>query len=72
MPDILDFETLKSSPTFAIKTYKDSLYRGEIHDSKRHGKGVITYNNTRVFEGEWANDKRNGIGYERFSNGNTY
>lgn len=71
-PDLLDWETLKLAEHFAIKSYKDSLYRGEIVDSMRQGKGVITYNSSRLYEGEWAADKRNGNGYERFSNGNVY
>ena len=70
--DLLDWDELKLSPTFAVKSYKDSVYRGEIVDSKRNGKGIITYASQRVYEGEWANDKRHGFGYERFSNGNVY
>lgn len=38
----------------------------------REGVGVITYNSSRVYEGNWAHDKRSGIGFERFSNGNIY
>lgn len=72
MPDIFDFEKVKNSPNFAVKNYKDSMYRGEIINSKRHGLGVITYSNNRVYEGEWMNDKRSGNGYEKFSNGNIY
>ena len=71
-PDLLNFDFIKEQPSFAVKNYKDSVYRGEIKDSKRHGKGVITYTNTRLYEGDWFNDKRNGKGFERFSNGNTY
>ena len=40
--------------------------------AKRHGKGIITYNSQRIYEGEWKNDKRDGMGYERFTNGNQY
>ena len=52
-PDIINWMELKSSTQFAIKSYKDSVYRGEIVDSMRSGKGVITYNSSRVYEGEW-------------------
>jgi len=52
-PDIINWEELKDSQCFAIKSYKDSVYRGEIVDSMRSGKGVITYNSSRVYEGEW-------------------
>ena len=33
---------------------------------------MITYNSGRVYEGSWTEDKREGLGYERFQNGNTY
>lgn len=36
-PDLLDWDELKMSPNFAVKSYKDSVYRGEIVDSKRNG-----------------------------------
>ena len=52
-PDIINWAELKSSERFAIKSYKDSVYRGEIVESMRSGKGVITYNSSRVYEGEW-------------------
>lgn len=71
-PNLIAWEELKELETFAVKSYKDSVYRGELKDSKRDGKGVITYNSSRVYEGEWQADKRHGIGYERFSNGNVY
>ena len=72
MDEILNWQELKRSKMFAIKTFKDSVYRGEIENSMRHGLGVITYSSSRVYEGHWVNDKREGLGYERFSNGNTY
>jgi hypothetical protein len=45
------FEELLQSEHFAIKHYKDSIYRGEVVERKREGKGVILYNNGRVYEG---------------------
>lgn len=68
--DLFDFEALKKSDKFAIKRYKESLYRGEIDDGTRHGKGICVYEIGRVYEGDWLGDKRHGKGYERFSNGN--
>ena len=32
----------------------------------------MVYQNGRVYEGEWVDDRRHGRGYERFSNGNIY
>ena len=70
--DLFSFEELKSRTNFAIKRYKESLYRGEIETGHRHGTGICVYEIGRVYEGEWSNDKRHGKGYERFSNGNQY
>jgi hypothetical protein len=67
-------ELLENSEFFGVKKFKDAIYRGEIDMSttKRHGKGVIVYNNGRIYEGEWVDDKREGRGYEKFANGNVY
>ena len=50
-PDLISWDELTASNAFAVKSYKDSVYRGEIVDSMRHGKGIITYNSTRLYEG---------------------
>jgi hypothetical protein len=34
--------------------------------------GICVYENSRLYEGFWKNDKRQGRGYEIFSNGSTY
>lgn len=66
------YDELLGSDKFAVKQYRDSLYRGELIDRVREGKGVIVYNSGRVYEGEWSEDKRHGKGFEKFTNGNTY
>lgn len=70
LTDLFDFEELKQAANFAVKRYKDSLYRGEIVEKKRMGQGICCYENKRVYEGSWLFDKRHGKGYEKFSNGN--
>lgn len=72
--DEFDYEKLrKESEFFNIKQYKDSIYRGEINKKrKREGLGVIVYDSGRIYEGSWEADKRNGRGFELFSNGNKY
>ena len=69
-----NYEELRESERFAIKQYKDCIYRGQLHreSKQRDGLGVLVYNNGRVYEGEWEKNKRNGRGYEVFSNGNIY
>lgn len=69
---VFDYESLKESPSFGIKRYKDSIYRGELVNGKRSGLGVIQYRTARIYEGQWLNDNRNGRGMERYSNGNKY
>lgn len=61
-----NYEEVKLSDNFAIKQYKDAIYKGELKEKKREGRGVIIYNNGRRYEGEWQDDKRNGKGFERF------
>lgn len=72
--DIFDFMELRKIPLFGIKNYKDSYYMGEISSQTnlRDGMGVCVYENSRVYEGFWKDDKRQGRGYEIFSNGSTY
>lgn len=72
--ELIQWTVIQNLPTFAIKRYKDSIYRGELDpkSNKREGRGVIVYNSSRIYEGHWANDRRHGQGYEYFSNGNTY
>jgi hypothetical protein len=71
---IFSIEDLKESANFVIKEFKDSVYFGEVDPdtNERSGLGIITYGNGRHYEGSWLNDKREGTGFERFSNGNTY
>lgn len=72
--DVFDFLELRKINNFGIKNYKDSHYMGQISkDSNlREGMGVCVYENKRIYEGFWLNDKRQGRGFEIFSNGSTY
>lgn len=66
--NLFDYDALrKESERFHVKQYKDSIYRGEINPKrKREGKGVIVYDNGRIYEGDWLHDKRHGRGFELF------
>jgi len=68
----LSITDIKSSTKTKIKRYKDCVYFGEIINSKRHGKGIMVYADTRIYEGEWENDLKHGSGLEILSNGNKY
>jgi len=61
-----DYDSIKTQDQFGIKQYKDAIFKGELQNRLREGKGVIIYNNGRVYEGDWSDDKRHGRGYERF------
>lgn len=67
-----DYEEVQQCEQFGIKKYRDSIYRGELDERKREGRGVIVYDTGRVYEGNWLLDKRHGRGYERFANNNTF
>lgn len=67
-----DFESLKASPNFRLKSYPEATYLGEMVDGQRQGRGIMKYNTNRVYEGEWVDDIRCGKGYERYTNNNTY
>ena len=38
---IFDYEVLRHATEFGMKQYKDSVYRGELANGKRHGLGVM-------------------------------
>ncbi len=68
----VNLETLKKSQYFGPKKYSDATYQGILRDGKREGKGLMKYNNGRIYEGEWCNDLRDGKGLETYPNGNSY
>lgn len=60
-----------------VRRFPDAYFIGECVKSQnsktlRQGKGIMKYQNGRLFEGEWENDQRHGRGYERYPNANIY
>lgn len=49
----IDLAKLHASGSLKLKKYKESVYYGEYVNGKRHGKGIMVYNNGRVYEGDW-------------------
>jgi hypothetical protein len=47
-------------------------YDGEMKDGRRHGKGLLTYDDGSYYEGDWCNDFRQGKGLYRNADGNMY
>jgi len=66
--DIFPFREVIEQPNFGIKRFKYGVYKGllNLKTEKREGFGVLLYNNGRIYEGAWLEDKRNGQGYEEF------
>ena len=50
------------------------IYRGEWMNNQRSGKGRLdtASGENEYYDGEWANDKKNGFGTFYYGNGNTY
>ncbi|KAF4085230.1 hypothetical protein AMELA_G00114530 [Ameiurus melas] len=59
-------------------TYKSpktsTIYRGQWHKGKRHGKGTMYYNQeaTSWYKGDWENNQREGWGMRCYPSGDTY
>lgn len=79
----VDLENLSAMQGFQIRYYntdKSAVYVGQMVNSKelpakliRHGFGIMRYENgKRQYEGQWFNDLRDGKGFERYSNKNSY
>ena len=48
------------------------IYKGEFYKNKKHGFGLLKYNNGDQYEGNFENDKIEGNGEFHFSNGDTW
>lgn len=73
LSEMINYRLLSAEPNFTIKRIGDAVYRGQVCQfGQRQGKGVMSYANGRVYEGEWLANKREGTGFERFQNGNSY
>ncbi|CAF3941501.1 unnamed protein product, partial [Rotaria sp. Silwood1] len=49
-----------------------SQYIGEMKDGKRHGKGVVIFENGNRYEGQFFDGKRHGHGIFSYANGRRY
>ena len=69
----VDLEALRLAPGFTTRTYPEAVYVGQLNEEEqRHGLGAMKYKNGRQYEGGWLHDLRDGKGFERYANGNTY
>ena len=72
LEETFSLRKLQESNNLKIKYYKQSIYYGEIQNNKKHGLGILIYNNSRVYEGEWIEDQKKGAGAEKFPNSCLY
>lgn len=49
--------------------YPGGTYSGDFVGGRRQGHGVMTFNNHDMYDGEWKDDKMEGIGKYRFHDG---
>ena len=49
-----------------ICKYGKATYTGEVVNGKRHGKGIMEFENLDVFNGSWSNDEMDGVGLYKF------
>ncbi len=50
----------------------NEIYTGDFKDSKRSGKGIMTYSSGKKYDGLWIEDKKDGYGVERYKDGGIY
>lgn len=44
-------------------SYKNgNVYRGAFMNNKPHGKGIYTWANGEIYDGEWIQASKNGFG----------
>ncbi|XP_053496261.1 radial spoke head 10 homolog B isoform X1 [Ictalurus furcatus] len=57
-----------------ISPKTSTIYRGQWHKGKRHGKGTMYYNQeaTSWYKGDWENNQREGWGMRCYPSGDTY
>mmetsp|Transcript_33800 Transcript_33800/g.84821 ORF Transcript_33800/g.84821 Transcript_33800/m.84821 type:complete len:607 (-) Transcript_33800:429-2249(-) len=56
----------KESPNMAF-----TKFDGQVYDGKKHGHGTMTFCDGSVYEGEWADGRREGFGVLELANGET-
>ena len=65
---ILDGETVEKGEwnmgrlVRGIKNYRNEVYKGELKNGRKHGKGKVTYPDGTSYEGEFKNGEKHGKG----------
>ena len=68
----IDLAELQNDPNFCERRFPQAIFLGVMKEGRRDGMGVMKYANGRQYEGAWGKDIRNGKGFERYPQGNSY
>ena len=69
----VDFEDLENKYFYRVLEEEDGIYKGMFRlGQNKEGKGNKYYNDGRLYEGEWKNNKRQGKGITKRSNGSIF
>ena len=55
-----------------MKYKNEDLYKGEIKDGKRNGKGIMIYKSVDIYDGNWVDNEKEGKGIMTFKNGKIF
>ena len=71
---ILIFSFLScSSKENVVKKFQDGVYKGQIDKKgRKHGEGIIIWNDGSSYEGDFQKDLRHGTGFFTWKNGESY
>ncbi|CAK77973.1 unnamed protein product (macronuclear) [Paramecium tetraurelia] len=70
---IVDFNALSQKPGFKIEQCNSWIYIGQMMNGKKNGTGILKIvDSLKLYIGEWVVDQKQGLGYEKFSNGAEY
>ncbi|CAD8086112.1 unnamed protein product [Paramecium primaurelia] len=70
---IVDLEKLSQQPGFKIEQTNSYVYIGQVQNGLKHGTGILKLlDSFRIYVGEWKNDKKSGLAYEKFQSGAEY
>ncbi|CAD8118844.1 unnamed protein product [Paramecium sonneborni] len=69
----IDLNVLSQKPGFKIEQFNNLIYIGQMCNGKKHGTGILkVVDSFKMYMGEWLEDQKSGLGYEKFSNGAEY
>ena len=65
----VDIEKIFEKNKVTINYENGDIYKGEIKNGEKEGKGIMVYKNGYIYDGYWKNDKKEGKGIMIYKNG---